>query len=248
MNQTLVSAEQLTVGYLPDQPALSNLTFKLSAGESVGVLGPNGSGKTTLLRALLSELPPQAGRCETVGAPAYVPQTERTRLDFPLTAADVALMGAYGRTAWYRRVSHANRALTKQTLTRLGLAATQQQQNFGQLSGGQRQRVLIARALVQDTQVVLLDEPFSGVDRPSAQRIMSVIDELRDEGKVVMITTHDIDQARHWDRVLCLNGRQVAFGSPAETLTPEVLQTTYGSEIVLLDDGSRAIAVQHHHH
>jgi manganese/iron transport system ATP-binding protein/manganese/zinc/iron transport system ATP- binding protein len=118
---------------------------------------------------------------------------------------------------------------------------------FGELSGGQRQRVLIARALVQDAGVILLDEPLTGVDHPSGERINSIIRELRDDGRVILVSSHDIESAREFDSVLCLNGRQVYYGPP-ESLTAEVLHATYGGEIVLLDEGREAIVVRHHAH
>ena len=117
---------------------------------------------------------------------------------------------------------------------------------FGALSGGQRRRVLIARALVQDAQVLLFDEPFAGVDRTSEERILQVLDELVGEGRTLLIATHDVEQARRWDRVLCLNGRQVAYGAPAETLTPDVLQQTYGGELIVLEGEQQVVAVPHH--
>jgi len=119
---------------------------------------------------------------------------------------------------------------------------------FGELSGGQRQRVLIARALAQEAQILLLDEPLSGVDRPSGERILALLDELRDDGRTVLVSTHDIEQARRFDLVLCVHGEQVAFGPPADVLTPEILQRTYGGELIVLDGGERAVVVQHHHH
>ncbi len=200
-----------------------------------------------MFRALLGELPVITGSVRYDGAPAYVPQTERSRLDFPVSALDVALMGAYARTPWYRRIAAADRERARAALERVGLG-DRSGDRFGALSGGQRQRVLIARALVQDARVLLLDEPFAGVDHTSEDAIMRILDELRDEGRVLLIATHDIEQARRWDRVLCLRGEQVAYGPPASTLTTEVLEATYGSEIVVLDGGRRAIAVQHHAH
>jgi ABC-type Mn2+/Zn2+ transport system ATPase subunit len=119
---------------------------------------------------------------------------------------------------------------------------------FGALSGGQRQRVLIARALLQDSPVFLLDEPLTGVDAASAARIDSTFEELRAEGRVLLVATHDVVQARRWDRVVCLNGEQVAFGAPADVLTTDVLRRTYGSELVVLESGQRAVAVEHHEH
>jgi ABC-type Mn2+/Zn2+ transport system ATPase subunit len=237
----------LSASYGGAAVALRDVTFSASGGQAVAVLGPNGGGKTTLFRALLGELPALSGTARVDGTIAYVPQTERSRLDFPVSALDVALMGAYARTSWYRRIGAADRALAAAALRRVGLAE-QAGMRFGALSGGQRQRVLIARALVQDAAVLLLDEPFGGVDQTSAEAIMGILDDLRAEGRVLLIATHDVDQARRWDRVLCLRGEQIAYGAPADTLSNTVLEATYGAEIVMLDCGHRAVAIQHHDH
>jgi ABC-type Mn2+/Zn2+ transport system ATPase subunit len=237
----------LSGGYAAGVEAISGVEFALEAGRITAVLGPNGGGKTTLFRALLGELPVRRGAVELTGRPAYVPQTDRTRLDFPVSAFDVVLMGAYGRTPWWRRVARADRAAARGALERVGLA-DRARDRFGALSGGQRQRVLIARALLQDAPVLLLDEPLSGVDATSAARIEAVFGELRAEGRTLLVATHDVEQARAWDLVLCLNRAQVAFGRPAEVLAPDVLQATYGAELVILGGGRRAVAVEHHEH
>ncbi len=244
---TLVSTDGLSGGYLAGRDALEDVTFSLEPGQIAGALGPNGGGKTTLFRALLGELPYRRGTVELSGRPAYVPQTDRARLDFPVNAFDVALMGAYGRTPFYRRIGRADHAAAEAALDRVGLA-DRAGAGFGSLSGGQRQRVLIARALVQDARVLLLDEPLTGVDAPSATRIEAVLRELREEGRALLVATHDVEQARRFDRVLCLHRRQVAFGPPAETLTSAVLQATYGDELVVLDGGRTAVNIGHHEH
>jgi ABC-type Mn2+/Zn2+ transport system ATPase subunit len=242
-----VRVHDLSGGYRPGVDALSGVRFEARPGEVVAVLGPNGGGKSTLFRALLGELPHRRGTVELAGRPAYVPQTQRARLDFPVSALDVALMGAYGRTPWFRRLARDDRAAARAALARLGLEE-QAGERFGALSGGQRQRVLIARALVQDAPILLLDEPLSGVDVPSAARIEALFEELRGEGRVLLVATHDARQARAWQRVLCLNHGQIAFGAPLEVLTPDVLQATYGGELVVLADGTTAVAVEHHEH
>ena len=244
--EALVEAAGLEAGYAPGRPALRDTTFSVPPGAMVAVLGPNGGGKTTLLRALLGEMPHRRGEVRVSGTPAYVPQTERARLDFPVSALDVVLMGTYAATPWYRRISAGRRRDAQAALGRVGLAGAAGTR-FGELSGGQRQRVLIARALVQRSRVMLLDEPLSGVDRPSSHRILDLLAELRSEGRAILVTTHDIEQSRRFDLVLCLNGEQVAFGPPADVLTPDVLQRTYGGELIQLD-GGQAVVVQHHHH
>ena len=244
---TLVRTRDLAGGYAPGRDAVEGVSFALDAGQGAAVLGPNGGGKTTLFRALLGELPRRRGTVELAGRPAYVPQTEDARLDFPVNALDVALMGAYHRTPFYRRLGRGERVAAEAALDRVGLA-DRARARFGTLSGGQRQRVLIARALVQDARVLLLDEPLSGVDAPSAARIESVLRELRDEGRALLVATHDVEQARGFERVLCLHRRQVAFGAPAEVLGAAVLQETYGDELVVLDGGRSAVNVGHHHH
>jgi ABC-type Mn2+/Zn2+ transport system ATPase subunit len=242
-----VRAEHLAVGYRPGVAVVRDVEFAAEEGQTVGVVGPNGGGKTTLFRALLGELPLRRGRVILAGAPAYVPQTDRTRLDFPVSALDVVLMGAYGRTPWWRPLARADRLAAVRALDRMGLG-DRARARFGALSGGQRQRVLIARALLQDAPVLLLDEPLSGVDALSAARIERVFAELRAEGRTLLVATHDVEQARAWDAVLCLNRRQVAFGGPERTLTAPVLQATYGAELVVLRDGRTGVALEHHRH
>jgi ABC-type Mn2+/Zn2+ transport system ATPase subunit len=242
----LVECSALAAGY-GGAPVIHDVSFAAARGETVVVLGPNGGGKTTLFRALLGEIEPIAGRAELRGRTAYVAQTDRTSLEFPVSALDVALMGALAHGRWWLPPSRADRRAAADALERVGLdgeAATR----FGELSGGQRQRVLIARALVQDAPVLLLDEPLSGVDAPSAASIEALFGELRGEGRALLVATHDVGQARAWQRVLCLHGRQIAYGEPEAALTPEVLQATYGAELVVLPDGATAIAVDHHEH
>jgi ABC-type Mn2+/Zn2+ transport system ATPase subunit len=244
---TLLRISDLAAGY-GGPPVIEEVTFELRAGERVGVLGPNGGGKSTLFRVLLGELTPLRGEVEGVARFGFVPQTERSRLDYPVNALDVALMGTLSRVPWWRRTGRRERNLALGALERVGLREHAQTQ-FGELSGGQRQRVLVARALVQDAPVLLLDEPFTGVDHPSAELLERLLAELAAEGCGILIATHDLDQVLGWDEVLCLNHRQVAYGRPAETLTRAVLEKTYGAAIVALpgDGAPLAILPAHHH-
>jgi ABC-type Mn2+/Zn2+ transport system ATPase subunit len=235
----LIEAEGLAAGY-GGAVAIAGVGFSLGEGQTLALLGPNGGGKTTLLRALLAELPPLAGTLRVGARCGTVPQTERSRLDYPVSALDVATMGTLPGLPWWRRPGRSERAAAAAALDRVGLRAL----------AGQRQRVLIARALVQDAGVLLLDEPFSGLDRPSAESLERLIVELSGEGRAVVIATHDLEQARACDLVLCINKRQVACGPPDGVLDDlGVLEATYGGAIVEIPGGGgRAILPPHHHH
>jgi manganese/iron transport system ATP-binding protein/manganese/zinc/iron transport system ATP- binding protein len=243
-----VAAEALAAGY-GGEPVLRDVTFAAEPGRTVCVLGPNGGGKTTLFRVLVGEIGASAGRVELRRRPAYVAQSERTRLDFPVSALDVAMMGTLAVGRWWLPPRPRDRQAARAALDRVGLAA-RANVLFGELSGGERQRALLARALVQDAPVLLLDEPLSGIDPVSAERVGRLIAELRAEGRTLLVSTHDVESAREFDHVLCLNGRQVAFGPPAEVLDRPRLEATYGRELIVLEEGgpARAVTVQHHEH
>jgi ABC-type Mn2+/Zn2+ transport system ATPase subunit len=245
---TLVAATGVAIGY-DGRAVLEDVTFAVEPGQRLAVLGPNGGGKSTLVRALLGELVPLAGTLELGARCSVVPQTERSRLDYPVTALDVAIMGSVSRLPWWRRPGRRERRRALGALGEVGLEELAGSA-FGELSGGQRQRVLVARALVQDAGLVLLDEPFTGVDAASAEVLAALIDRLAAERRGVLVATHDVDQARGFDRVLCLNRRQIAFGAP-DVLTRPVLEATYGGAIVSVDEGAdgpaRGILPAHHH-
>jgi manganese/iron transport system ATP-binding protein/manganese/zinc/iron transport system ATP- binding protein len=242
----LVELEDAATGYGPDL-RLREVTLTATAGQRVAVLGPNGGGKTTLFRLLLGELPLRGGRLALHDDVAVVPQTERSRLDFPVSALDVVLMGTIARRPWWRGPRREDREQALAALEVVGLT-DRAGAAFGALSGGQRQRVLVARALVRDARILLLDEPFTGLDTTSGDRLHQLIDRLADAGHLLLIATHDVRQAQGWDRVLCLNGRQVAYGAPAETLSVETLEATYGRDLLRLDDGRTVRLLGDHHH
>jgi ABC-type Mn2+/Zn2+ transport system ATPase subunit len=158
-------------------------------------------------------------------------------------------MGALSRIPWWRPAGRRERDVAFRALARVGLRDLADRR-FGELSGGQRQRVLVARALVQEARILLLDEPFTGVDQPSGELLELLLDELAAEGCGILIATHDVDQTRRWDSVLCLNRQQIAFGPPDEVLTREVLERTYGGSIVTIDsaDGTEMAILPPHHH
>ena len=245
--QPLIEAAGLDLGYGGGPPAVTGVSFALAAGERLALLGPNGGGKTTILRAILGELRPLAGGLRVSASCGTVPQTERSRLDYPVSALEVATMGSLSRLPWWRRPGRAERDSARRALERVGMGDLADA-TFGELSGGQRQRVLIARALVQEATVLLMDEPFTGLDRAAAERLEALIAALAGEGHGIVIATHDLEQAGRWDSVLCLNGRQIAVGPPATTLDRCVLEATYGGAIVEIPGGGgRAVLPPHHH-
>jgi len=243
----LAEAAGLTVGY-GGVAAIEDVSFRVSRGDRIALLGPNGGGKTTLLRSITGEADRISGSLRVSASWATVPQTERSRLDYPVSALDVAMMGSLASLPWWRQPGRRERAAALQALERVGMVKLAGA-TFGELSAGQRQRVLIARGLVQDAGLLLLDEPFTGLDASSSDRLETLIGALATEERGILIATHDLEQARRWDLVVCLNRRQIAFGPPGEVLDLAVLEATYGGAIVAIpDSGGLGILPPHHHH
>jgi manganese/zinc/iron transport system ATP- binding protein len=240
-----LEVEDLTVAY-GERPALWDVDLEVPAGTLMAIVGPNGAGKTTLIRAVLGLLKPAAGSVRVFGRPydeqrrlvAYVPQRGSVDWDFPTDVLDVVTMGRYGSLGWLRRPGRSDREAALMALDHVGLLHLAGRQ-IGQLSGGQQQRVFLARALVQDAQVYLMDEPFQGVDATSERAIVTLLQELRSQGRTVVAVHHDLQTvAEYFDAVTLLNVRRVASGPVDEVFTEENLRATYGGrEAFLARDG-----------
>ena len=220
--------------------ALNDVTFEVGPGTLMGVLGPNGAGKSTLFDAIAGVLPVAQGTVTLRGAAtqkgalAYVPQRDSINWVFPATVQDVVTMGCCN-VGLFRRPGKRERELVRVCLGRVGLWE-QRSKLMTELSGGQRQRVFIARALAQEASVILLDEAFSGVDVGAQEEIVQVLQSLCDEGRVVLLATHDLTNlAERFDQVLCINHHVCACGPPAEAFTSDVLEELYGSHGIELD-------------
>ncbi len=240
-----MSLQDVTVE-LDGHMALSNVTFDVHAGTLMGVVGPNGAGKSTLFNAIAGLLPVRRGKVTLhrvdrgSGALAYVPQQESVNWRFPVTVMDVAMMGRCCKLGWCRRPGKKDRDIVDACLCRVGLwdhrAAL-----MTELSGGQKQRVFVARALTQEASVLLLDEAFSGVDVGAQEGLIEVLQTMKNEGRIVLLATHDLTNlAGRFDQVLCLNRQVCACGPPDQVFTPEVMEKLYGAHGVRLTrDGER---------
>jgi ABC-type Mn2+/Zn2+ transport system ATPase subunit len=245
----------LTAGY-GGEPTLRDVSLALPPGSITGVVGPNGSGKSTLLKAILSLTPEVTGTILVGGVAvdgaresiAYVPQREVVDWGFPITAGDVVMMGRYPRIGAVRRPGAVDRRHVADALGRVGMVSLADRQ-IGALSGGQQQRVFLARALVQESSVLLLDEPMTGVDQATERAINNLLRELRDGGATIVITTHDLESAaEQCDLLAFVNHRLVAFGTPSETFTPPVLHATFGGELLIVQAGDhRHVHAGGHH-
>lgn len=229
------------------QIAISNINASISPGEVVGIIGPSGAGKTTLLRVLLGELTPTEGKLATTNnaplAIGYVPQIDAGERNFPLTVEEMVLLGAASysrRKPWFNRSEH-DECLA--ILRQLGIAALKAKR-LNELSGGQFQRVLIARALMSRPNLLVLDEPTSGIDLKTRRDVLSLLEDLRSDGYTIVLTTHDLNWvAAHLPRIICLNKTIVADGTPQSVLTSDVVKKTYGAEVEILFHNGRPVVV-----
>ena len=236
-----IEVTDLTVAY-QDKPVLWDIDLDVPPGVLLSIVGPNGAGKTTLIKAILGLVRPAAGNVLIYDKPydaqrqivGYVPQRGSVDWDFPTNVLDVVMMGRYGALGWVRRPRKKDRELAIQALEKVGMEAYTTRQ-ISQLSGGQQQRVFLARALVQDATVYLMDEPFQGVDATTERAIVSLLQELRANGKTVVVVHHDLQTvADYFDWVMLLNVRRIASGPVDETFTPDNLRETYGGRIAFM--------------
>jgi manganese/iron transport system ATP-binding protein len=243
--------QDATIAYDAD-PVLTGVTGKVQAGEVAALIGPNGAGKSTLINAVLGLVPVVGGSIAVLGRPpaaarrdvGYVPQADTLDLQFPVSVAQVVLLGRYRRVGWLRRPGRDDRHAAAEALQRVGLA-DRARATFGTLSGGQRQRVLLARAIAARPRLLLLDEPFNGVDLVSQDALLATLDELKRQGTAVLISTHDLALAQHVaDHACLLNRRMYGFGPTGATLTPDRLRATYGNQALQLHGDH--IVVAHH--
>ncbi len=242
--------ENVTVAY-NGQAVLRDLTFQVPHGARVAVVGPNGAGKSTLFKALVGLLPLRQGQILihglTLGAHldcvAYVPQREEVDWRFPVTVADVVMMGRFGRLGWLKRPGSADRAAVTRGLTQMGIANLANRP-IGELSGGQQQRVFLARALAQEPHILLMDEPFTGVDAGTQEATLRLLDDLQAQQVTVMISTHDLNlAASRFDRVLLLNRHLVGYGPAAEVFTTQTIAETFGGQVLVLDSSGPTLVV-----
>lgn len=254
-----VDVSKATVAY-DEGPILTNVTWQVPCGTLAAIIGPNGGGKSTLLRTLVGALQPTAGTVRVLGKPpekarraiAYLPQDDRIDWSFPLRALDVVLQGRLARKPWWNPLTPFDRAGRRReidaalnALERVRLAE-HAEQSVGEMSGGQRQRVLLAKALFQDAQLILLDEPATALDATAQHDLLDILEQLRDEGRTIVMTTHDLNcLADCFDTLIGLRRGVVGHGPPADMLTPEFLHTLFGQHVPMLTADGRVTMVEH---
>lgn len=241
-----IIADRLTVRY-GRELALEEVSLEVPRGVTVALLGPNGAGKTTLFHAAIGLARVESGSIRVAGGRvAFVPQRLEVEPSFPVTVADVVRMGRYAEVGWLGRFGELDRDLVARALSELGIEHLARRR-FGELSGGERQRSLLAQAAAQDAEIMLLDEPFAGLDAPTHGALRGLLRDWRDRGRTVLVATHDLKRAaRDYDLVLCLNRRLIAIGPPDRTLNEEVVSETFAGHIARV--GSLLVDTAHHHH
>ncbi len=246
-----VTAEALALAY-GGRVVLEHISCSVPVGSTAAVIGPNGSGKSTLLRAIAGLIRPFAGRLDVPaqsrrGGVAFVLQSTAVDTSLAITVRETVTMARYAHRGLIGRLGRADRRLVAESLERMDIGSLASRQ-LHELSGGQRQRVLVAQGLAQDGEVLLLDEPFTGLDIVSRELIGAAIDAERAGGRTVVVTTHELGDARRADLVVLLAGRLVAVGAPGDVLTGEILSAAYGSRVVQLANGDVFVDDPHHDH
>ncbi|NLS40879.1 metal ABC transporter ATP-binding protein [Bacillus subtilis] len=245
-----VELDNVTVAY-HKRPVLQDISLQVPEGKLIGIIGPNGAGKSTLIKTILGLVPRASGDISIYGKNykdqrtriGYVPQRGSVDWDFPTSALDVVLMGRYGRIGLLKRPKKADVEMAKAALAKVGMLDYANRQ-ISQLSGGQQQRVFLARALCQNADIYFMDEPFAGVDAATERAIMTLLAELKEKGKTVLVVHHDLQTAEdYFDWILLLHLRKIAFGPAENVFTIENLQKTYGGRLAFLKD--RVIAEGH---
>ncbi len=243
-----LEVHDLTVAY-HKRAVLYGIDIAVPEGNLVGIVGPNGAGKSTLIKAIMGIIPKASGWVEVFGESfdknptriGYVPQRESVDWDFPVNVMDVVLMGRYGKLGLFKRPSHADREMAQGCLEQVGMLPFANRQ-IANLSGGQQQRVFLARALAQEADLYLMDEPFAGVDAATEAAIVTLLQKLRERGKTVLVVHHDLSTAQeYFDMLLLLNMRVVAFGATEEVYTMELLQKTYGGRLTVLAEVAETV-------
>ena len=233
-DETAIQVDHLTVSYGP-VPALLDISVQIPVGKLVGVIGPNGSGKSTLIKSILGFVKPDFGNVKIFGDDvnrikgqvAYVPQRGAVDWDFPITVREIAAMGRYGHRRWWQDLTAADYRAADEALEKVRMSEFAKRQ-IGQLSGGQQQRVFLARALAQDARILLLDEPFAGVDAATERAILDVLEETRKQGKTLIVVHHDLaTAAEYFDLLILLKQRLFGFGTPQQVLDPQLLCEVY---------------------
>ncbi|MFN5331808.1 MAG: metal ABC transporter ATP-binding protein [Bacteroidota bacterium] len=239
--QPVLEVHDLTVSY-DQQPVLWNVDLSLPAGQLIGILGPNGAGKSTLIKSIMGLIPPTSGYIKIFNKPlqevrtriSYVPQRESVDWNFPASVLDVVVMGTYGKLGLFRRPGKKEIQIAEDALEQVGMTAFTKRQ-ISELSGGQQQRVFIARALAQQADLYLMDEPFAGVDMATETAIFQLLQDMARTGKTVLVVHHDIHSAMNFfEWVIMLNLHLVASGPKDQVMTEELLRKTYGGKLNLL--------------